>query len=140
VVGAGIGAAIADGFAHAKAIVMITGKEEEPIESYRGRYKYYQIDVADEAGVKRLAEEIPELDVLINCAGMANREIEWSNEGFKRGIDVNLVGMLNPANAFKPHLTRSKRGGGRNCVDVYVYGLPPHSGIRSQQGPGDGGT
>jgi NAD(P)-dependent dehydrogenase (short-subunit alcohol dehydrogenase family) len=51
---------------------------------------------------------MPKLDVLINCAGMANREIEWTNEGFKRVIDVNLVGMLNLANAFKTQLARAK--------------------------------
>jgi NAD(P)-dependent dehydrogenase (short-subunit alcohol dehydrogenase family) len=47
-------------------------------------------------------------DVLINCAGMANRDIEWTNEGFKRVIDVNLVGMLNLANAFRPHLAKAR--------------------------------
>jgi NAD(P)-dependent dehydrogenase (short-subunit alcohol dehydrogenase family) len=105
---AGIGAAIADGFASAGARVTITGKEEEPIESYRGRYGYHQLDVADEAACMRLADGVPQLDVLINCAGMANREIEWTNEGFKRVIDVNLVGMLNLANAFKPQLAKAK--------------------------------
>lgn len=105
---AGIGAAIADGFAEHGAIVSISGKEDEPIESYQGRYTYHQLDVADEAAVQKLGATLPKLDILINCAGMANREIEWSNAGFKRVIDVNLVGMLNLANAFKPHLTEAK--------------------------------
>ncbi len=105
---AGIGAAIADGFAEHGATVAFSGKEEEPIESYKGRYAYHQLDVADEADVQKLAAAMPKLDVLVNCAGMANREIEWTNAGFKRVIDVNLVGMLNLANAFKPQLTEAK--------------------------------
>ena len=105
---AGIGAAIADGFANAGAIVTITGKEEEPIESYRGRYTYHQLDVTDEAAVQRLAQEMPALNILISCAGMGSRETEWTNAGFKHVLDVNLVGLLNLANAFKPHLVSSK--------------------------------
>jgi NAD(P)-dependent dehydrogenase (short-subunit alcohol dehydrogenase family) len=104
----GIGAAIADGFASAGAKVTITGKEEAPIESYRDRYAYNQLDVADEAACRRLADGLAVLDVLVNCAGMANREIEWTTEGFRRVIDVNLVGMLNLANAFRPQLAQSK--------------------------------
>jgi len=105
---AGIGAAIADGFADAGASVTITGKEDQPIESYLGRYAYRQLDVADEEAVQKLAAETPELDILVNCAGMANRDTEWTNAGFKRVIDVNLVGLFNLANAFRPHLARSK--------------------------------
>ncbi len=105
---AGIGAAIADGFAAAGGHVTITGLEEAPIEAYRERYPYRQLDVADEAAVTRLAEDFSELHVLVNCAGMARREIEWTNAGFKRVLDVNLVGMLNLANAFKPQLVASE--------------------------------
>jgi NAD(P)-dependent dehydrogenase (short-subunit alcohol dehydrogenase family) len=105
---AGIGAAIADGFAAASAHVTITGVEAAPIESYRDPYPYRQLDVTDETAVAGLAEELNTLDVLVNCAGMGSRETEWTNAGFKHVIDVNLVGMLNLANAFKPHLAASK--------------------------------
>lgn len=105
---AGIGAAIADLFAQAGAAVTITGLEPEPIDSYQGRYPYNQLDVSQEDAVTALGEAIPELDVLVNCAGMGRREIEWTAEGFRRVVDVNLVGMLNLANTFKPHLERSR--------------------------------
>ncbi|MDQ0393258.1 SDR family NAD(P)-dependent oxidoreductase [Labrys monachus] len=105
---AGIGAAIADGFADAGATVTITGKEEQPIQSYLGRYAYRQLDVADEEAVRTLAAETAGLDILVNCAGMADRDTEWTHAGFKRVIDVNLVGMFNLANAFRPHLARSR--------------------------------
>lgn len=105
---AGIGAAIADGFAAAGAEVTITGVEAAPIESYVGRYPYRQLDVTDEATAFNLAGEFPKLDILINCAGVGDSATEWTNAGFKRVLDVNLVGMLNLANAFKPHLAASK--------------------------------
>src|SRR5271170_2066105 len=105
---AGIGAAIADGFADAGATVTITGVEATPIESYVGRYPYRQLDVTDEAAVIRLAGEFANLDILVNCAGMGDRNTEWTNAGFKHVLDVNLVGMLNLANAFRPHLAASK--------------------------------
>lgn len=105
---AGIGAAIANGFAACGATVTITGIEATPIEHYVDRYPYRQLDVTDEAAVARLAADMPELDILMNCAGMGSRETEWTNEGFRHVVNVNLVGMLNLANAFKPHLAASK--------------------------------
>jgi NAD(P)-dependent dehydrogenase (short-subunit alcohol dehydrogenase family) len=105
---AGIGAAIADGFAECGAHVTITGIEASPIEHYVGRYPYRQLDVTDEAAIARFAAETPQLDVLINCAGMGSRETEWTNQGFRHVLNVNLVGMLNLANAFKPQLEASQ--------------------------------
>lgn len=105
---AGIGAAIADGFARAEAEVTITGVEQEPIESYQGRYPYRRLDVTDVAAVNRLGAAFPRLDVLVNCAGVGRRDVEWTTEGFRGVLDVNLVGMLNLANAFKPQLAASK--------------------------------
>jgi NAD(P)-dependent dehydrogenase (short-subunit alcohol dehydrogenase family) len=104
---AGIGAAIADGFAACGATVTITGIEATPIEHYVDRYPYRQLDVTDEAAVARLSVEMPSLDILVNCAGMGSRETEWTNEGFRHVVNVNLVGMLNLANAFKPQLEAS---------------------------------
>jgi NAD(P)-dependent dehydrogenase (short-subunit alcohol dehydrogenase family) len=104
---AGIGAAIADGFAACGATVTITGIEATPIEHYVDRYPYRQLDVTDEAAVARLSAAMPALDILVNCAGMGSRETEWTNEGFRHVVNVNLVGMLNLANAFKPQLEAS---------------------------------
>ena len=105
---AGIGAAIADGFAACGAEVTITGIEPAPIEHYVDRFPYRQLDVTDADACESLAAAMPALDVLINCAGTASRETEWSNEGFRRVVNVNLVGMLNLANSFRPQLEASR--------------------------------
>jgi len=66
----GIGSAIAAGFTECGASVRITGAEPEPIGQDHGRYPYSQLDVADPGAVQRLADSVPALDVLVNCAAL----------------------------------------------------------------------
>ena len=104
----GIGAAVAAGFAECGATVHITGAEPEPIEQDRGRYAYTQLDVADPDAVDRLAQGLSRVDVLVNCAGIAKRDEEYTPAVFVRVLDVNLRGILHLANAFKAHLVAAK--------------------------------
>jgi len=59
-----IGAAIADGFTQAGGQVTITGNEEEPIDSYRGRYAYRRLDVSDEAAVQATGGSLEDVQAL----------------------------------------------------------------------------
>ena len=93
----GIGAAVAAGFTECGASVRITGAEPEPIAADQGRYPYTQLDVADPDAVRRMAEGIPALDVLVNCAGIARRDEEYDPVVFARVLDVNLHGLLHLA-------------------------------------------
>lgn len=72
----GIGSAIAAGFTECGASVRTTGAEPEPIAEDRGRYPYTQLDIADPDAVARMAQGIPTLNVLVNCAGIARRDEE----------------------------------------------------------------
>ena len=120
----GIGSAIAAGFADCGATVSITGAETEPVAADQGRYPYAQLDVADPDAVQRLAQRIPRLEVLVNCAGIARRDEEYSPDVFVRVLDVNLRGVLHLANAFKPHLVAS-RGAMITIASMYsTYGSP----------------
>ena len=69
----GIGSAIAAGFRSGGAAVIITGLEDEPVESERDVYAYEQLDVTDTAAVEALAARTERLDVLVNCAGGSER-------------------------------------------------------------------
>jgi len=120
----GIGAAIAAGFAECGASVRITGAEPEPVTADRGRYPYTQLDIADPNAVQRMADGIPALDVLVNCAGIARRDEEYDPAVFARVLDVNLRGLLHLANAFKGRLVAS-RGTMINIASMYsTFGSP----------------
>ncbi len=120
----GIGSAIAAGFTECGASVRITGAEPEPIAQDQGRYLYTQLDVADPDAVGRLADSLPGLDVLVNCAGIARRDEEYDPAVFVRVLDVNLRGLLHLANAFKKHLLASK-GTLISIASMYsTYGSP----------------
>lgn len=120
----GIGSAIAAGFAGCGASVSITGAEPAPVEADRGRYPYAQLDIADAEAVRRLAEGIPILDVLVNCAGIARRDEEYDPAVFARVLDVNLRGPFHLAAAFKKHLIASQ-GTMINIASMYsTYGSP----------------
>ncbi len=120
----GIGAAIAAAFMECGASVQITGAEPEAIAQDRDRYPYTQLDISDAAAVQRFAGSLPGLDVLVNCAGIARRDEEFDPAIFSRVIDVNLRGVLNLANAFKPHLVKS-RGSMINIASMYsTFGSP----------------
>jgi NAD(P)-dependent dehydrogenase (short-subunit alcohol dehydrogenase family) len=120
----GIGSAIAAGFTECGAVVRITGAEPEPIAADQGRYPYTQLDVADPDAVRRMAEGVPALDVLVNCAGIARRDEEYDPTVFARVLEVNLHGLLHLANVFKTHLVAS-RGAMINIASMYsTYGSP----------------
>ena len=120
----GIGSAIAAGFTECGAAVRITGAEPEPIAADQGRYPYTQLDVADPDAVRRMAEGVPVLDVLVNCAGIARRDEEYDPTVFARVLEVNLHGLLHLANVFKTHLVAS-RGAMINIASMYsTYGSP----------------
>jgi NAD(P)-dependent dehydrogenase (short-subunit alcohol dehydrogenase family) len=104
----GIGASIAAAFQQCGAQVTITGIESEPIEADRDRYAYAQLDVADPEAVQAFAQSVPQLDVLVNCAGIGRRDQEFEPATFKRVMETNLHGLLYLANSFKPALIKSK--------------------------------
>lgn len=73
-----------------------------------------QLDINDEASVARAAAAVPELDVLINNAAILEPGDEdilrIPLEILERTLINNSVGALRVAQAFLPHLSRSKAG------------------------------
>lgn len=121
---AGIGAAIARGFAKAGANVTITGVEPEPAEADRGRFAYATLDVTDLDAVQALSAETPELDVLVNCAAITSRGEEMDPAFFQHVLDVNLHGTFRCAQAFYPQL-KARSGALINIASMYAtFGSP----------------
>ncbi|MDB5337346.1 MAG: 2-deoxy-D-gluconate 3-dehydrogenase [Planctomycetaceae bacterium] len=112
----GIGRAIALAFQAAGAQVTITGLNSAEIDTFYAdatsptgpRINAVQLDVQDAPAIARLAIQLPQLDILVNCAGMILRGgAEFDPLKFQQVIDVNLHGTLRLCTAFRPHLATS---------------------------------
>jgi len=104
--GQGIGRAIASRLAndgHRAAVVDMNGVKAKAVAEAIGG-DAYECDVTDRAGVRRLAEQIGAVQMLVNNAGI------WSygpltgaaDEDIDRVLAVNLVGTINCCRAFVP--------------------------------------
>ena len=80
-----------------------------------------QLDVADAASVAKLAADLDDqpIDLLINNAGMANRDgmsfETLSFEGIERVLQVNTIGPMRVTRALLPHL---RLGKGKQIVHI----------------------
>ena len=89
----GIGRAIALAFADQGDEVHVTGIEPVSKQQAEGVANQHQLDVRDPAQVERFFEAFPKLDVLVNCAGVIQRDgKEFTPKGFAEVIDINLNG------------------------------------------------
>jgi 2-dehydro-3-deoxy-L-rhamnonate dehydrogenase (NAD+) len=71
-------------------------------------------DVTDEQALRRVADEVGPVDILVNSAGIvgANRPLlETTTEQWHKVLDVNVLGTVNAIRAFVPGMR--ERGWGR---------------------------
>jgi 2-dehydro-3-deoxy-L-rhamnonate dehydrogenase (NAD+) len=71
-------------------------------------------DVTDEAALRRVAEEVGPVDVLVNSAGVvgANKPLlETTPDEWRRVLDINVLGIVNAMRVFVPGMR--DRGWGR---------------------------
>lgn len=101
----GLGMAMAKGLGHAGATLVINGHSHEKldhaIDVYRKeglRAHGYLFDVTDEAlvssGIRKIEDEVGQIDVLINNAGIIRRIpiIEMTADEFREVVDIDLTG------------------------------------------------
>lgn len=118
----GIGAAIARAFAEAGAAVAITGTRPRADDYERDlqAFRYHPLTLGDAAGIRRVAEAQPALDVLVNNAGasLPGGRSETEPEGFEASVAVNLFGAYRMALACRSRLAASTLEGGASVVNL----------------------
>jgi NAD(P)-dependent dehydrogenase (short-subunit alcohol dehydrogenase family) len=135
----GIGAGIAAAFADLGAVVTVTGATPAECATaraaadFRGR-DAIALDVRDEGAVAQVIDNLPRLDVLVNCAGIIRRGVEHDVRIFEEVLAINLTGTMRTCSLAREKLKRAQ-GAIVNTASVLSFfggGLVP--GYASSKG------
>ncbi|MDB6033244.1 MAG: 2-keto-3-deoxy-L-fuconate dehydrogenase [Verrucomicrobiales bacterium] len=125
--GSGIGRAIAETFAGAKALVWVVDRDEaaakitvDLIRRAGGTAEAATLDVSDEVSSSELAKRLPVIDVLVNNAGIGHvgSLLSTSASDLDRLHAVNVRGTFNICRAFVPGMLERKRGSVINVASI----------------------
>lgn len=105
----GIGLAAAQAFRAAGATVFITGTRAAPGDytDDLSAFSYVQADFSKPGAGKLVAAAVGALDVLVNNAG-TGRADEYTDEGFRFVVEVNLNAVMELSRELHPALKESK--------------------------------
>ena len=115
----GIGRALASAFTDKGSRVVLADIDEEGGKEAAGDLGdalFFPLDVSDEVAVEEFAssleEEVGEVDILVNCAGITllAEVVDTTLEDWHRVIDVNLWGPIHLTHVFLPRMYRRRRG------------------------------
>ncbi|MGE8318363.1 MAG: SDR family NAD(P)-dependent oxidoreductase [Comamonas sp.] len=106
----GIGAVIANHFAAlgARVVALGLGPGDGTLDA---AVQVRQADVTRQADVDEALADLPQLDIVFNCAGIIQRGAEHELDVFQRVLDVNLTGTMRVCSA-----ARSKLQATRGCI------------------------
>jgi len=117
----GIGAGVARSLADNGYRVIATGLTEEEVDAFPAceDISARQLDVTDSESVAALFAELTDLHALVNCAGTILRNGgEFEVEGFRKVLEVNLVGTMQMCLAARPLLARAGGSAGGSIVNT----------------------
>jgi NAD(P)-dependent dehydrogenase (short-subunit alcohol dehydrogenase family) len=114
----GIGLAIAQAFAAAGANVHAVGLGTLPADE--ANLHFEALDVTDTAACRQLISAIPQIDFLVNAAGIIRRDDEYTIDVFQHVIDVNLTGAMRLCTEAREKLAASK-GAIVNIASLWTY-------------------
>ena len=128
----GIGAAIARAFATARCSVTATGATPAEVAAAQAlptnrMIAFHVLDVRQNEHVKNALDEFGEFDVLVNCAGIIQRNVEHDPEVFAQTVDINLNGTMRACAAAREGL-KARRGCIVNTASMLSFfggGLTP---------------
>ncbi|QTF93072.1 SDR family oxidoreductase [Halomonas sp. BM-2019] len=107
----GIGRATVERFAAEGARVIATDIDTASLEGLPG-VEARRLDVTDATAIRHLADELPALDVLFNCAGMvpSGNVLQCDDLTWERSFALNVTSMYHTIQAFLPAML--SHGGG----------------------------
>ncbi|MCG8333211.1 MAG: SDR family oxidoreductase [Proteobacteria bacterium] len=116
----GIGYATCEALAEAGAEVILTDRDVEEAEksaellSQKGLSVHHDVlEVTDSKAVESIAKRYPQVDILINNAGIARSNIpaeQMTNDEWYSVIDINLNGLYWCCRAFGKSMLKARRG------------------------------
>jgi len=129
--GQGIGRASALALAAEGAHVWATDVNESLLASYEGvaGIRPVRLDVLDKAAIQRVVADMPQVDVLFNCAGYVHSGtvLQASDEEWRFALDLNVRSQFWSIQAALPRMLAQGRGGSIiNMASVCssIKGLP----------------
>jgi 2-keto-3-deoxy-L-fuconate dehydrogenase len=126
----GMGQAAALAFAREGAKVWATDVNAQQLKSIEGRdgIRTRALDVTDEPAIARIAQEVGDVDVLFNCAGIVHNGsiLDASTRDWDQAMSVNARSMFLVTRAFLPGMLKKQKGSIINMASVAssVRGLP----------------
>ncbi|MEO9826327.1 MAG: SDR family oxidoreductase [Paracoccaceae bacterium] len=105
----GIGSGVARALASAGWSVIAASASQSEIDEFdpQDGIATQLLDVTDQASVDALFGAQPQLDALVNCAGILRRGDEYDIDVFAKVLDVNLTGTMRCCLAAKPLLAKT---------------------------------
>ena len=134
----GIGYAIAEGFKEAGAEVIVTAKSDESLEKCNvetkfGAIRKYKLDVTNDISIEKIFEEIDDLHILVNNAGIVKRGLEYRIEHFADVINTNLMGGMRMSHEALPKLALT-HGNIINIASMFsFFGSPMSPGYTASK-------
>jgi 2-keto-3-deoxy-L-fuconate dehydrogenase len=126
----GMGQAAALAFAREGARVWATDVNAQALKGIEGKdgIRSRVLDVTDEAAIAKASNEVGDVDVLFNCAGIVHNGsiLEASVKDWDQAFAVNVKSMFLVARAFLPGMLKKQRGSIINMASVAssIRGLP----------------
>jgi NAD(P)-dependent dehydrogenase (short-subunit alcohol dehydrogenase family) len=134
---AGIGLAVARVLAEEGVEVSIPGRSQKKldraIESLHGLVHGVETDLGMAEGAKRLIEQVPETDILVNNLGVyeSNNFVDITDDDWLRFFEINLLGGIRLARHYFPGMLRRNWGrvilvsseAGETHPDMIHYGV-----------------
>ena len=124
----GIGEGVARALAGAGWRVVAGGIGEAEVAGFAPdpMIEAVRLDVTNDESVAALMERCPRIDALVNCAGILRKSEEFSLEGFRSVLEVNLVGTMRMCLGAKEKLAAAK-GAIVNTASMYTFFGAPHA-------------